>query len=62
MELVKMEKKSFSKSDFEILAGYTKKEGNSGAISPSSGMKTQQEIMAMSLKERVKYIDEMKNK
>ncbi|MBA2611631.1 MAG: DUF4412 domain-containing protein [Bacteroidetes bacterium] len=63
MELVKMEKKSYSKSDFEIPAGYTKSETNS-STSPSnpSGVKSQQEIMAMSPEEREKYIEEMKKK
>ncbi len=61
MELVKMEKKSFSKSDFEIPAGYTKSE-NSGSSTAPAGMKTQQEIMAMSPEERAKYIEEMKKK
>lgn len=63
MELVKMEKKSYSKSEFEIPAGYTKQEGGAGgAVSPVSGMKSQQEIMAMTPEERAKYIEEMKKK
>jgi hypothetical protein len=62
IELVKLEKKSYSKSDFEIPAGYTKSE--SGANQNPSGqpgtMKTQQELMNMTPEERAKYIEEMK--
>ncbi len=61
MELVKMEKKNFSKSDFEIPADYKKSENNSSSTMPA-GMKSQQEIMAMSPEERAKYIEEMKKK
>ncbi len=61
MELVKMEKKNFSKSDFEIPADYKKSESNSSSTMPA-GMKSQQEIMAMSPEERAKYIEEMKKK
>ena len=56
MELVKIEKKTFSKSDFDLPAGYTKTSG-AGAV---SGMKSQQEIMNMSPEERAKYMDELK--
>lgn len=56
MELVKLEKKSFSKSDFEIPSGYTK-----GSTSNTvSGIKSQQELMNMSPEERQKYIEELK--
>jgi len=60
MELVKLEKKTFTKSDFEVPAGYTK----TGAAGPmgSGEMKTQQEIMNMTPEERAKYIEEMKKK
>jgi hypothetical protein len=61
MELQKMEKKTFSKSDFEIPSGYTKS-GGAGA-SPAGGipgMKTQEEIMKMTPDERAKYAEEMK--
>jgi hypothetical protein len=58
MELVKIEKKNFSKSDFEIPAGYTKTETATGG--PAAGMKTQQEIMNMTPEERAKYVEEMK--
>ncbi len=59
MELVKVEKKNFSKSDFDVPAGYTK--GQSGAASPAGPqVKTQQEIMAMTPEEREKYIAELK--
>lgn len=57
IELVKLEKKTFSKSDFEIPAGYTK--GGSPA-STISGIKSQEEIMKMSPEERKKYIEELK--
>ncbi len=60
MELVKMEKKNYSKSDFEIPAGYTKSEAGS-SVSPT-GMKSQEEIMKMTPEERAKYIEEMKKK
>lgn len=59
MELVNLEKKTFSKSDFEIPAGYTK----SASPAMPSGMpqmKTQQEIMNMTPAEREKYVEEMK--
>jgi len=56
IELVKLEKKTFQQSDFEIPAGYTK--GASGA--GISGVKTQQEIMAMTPEERAKYLEELK--
>ncbi|MGZ3899238.1 MAG: DUF4412 domain-containing protein [Bacteroidia bacterium] len=59
MELVKFEKKSFNKSDFEIPAGYTK--GSAPSTSPA-GMKSQQEIMNMTPEERAKYVEEMKKK
>lgn len=59
-ELVKIEKKNFSKSDFEIPAGYTKTEASSAG--PAAGMKSQQEIMNMSPEERAKYVEEMKKK
>lgn len=59
-ELVKLEKKSFSKSDFELPAGYTKSEGGSATGAP--GVKSQSEIMNMSPEERAKYIEEMKKK
>jgi hypothetical protein len=60
MELVKIEKKSFSKSDFDIPAGYTKSETGAGAV--TNGMKSQEEIMKMTPEERTKYIEEMKKK
>ena len=60
MELVKLEKKTFTKSDFEVPTGYTKTGAGSSAL--SSEMKTQQEIMNMTPEERAKYIEEMKKK
>ncbi len=62
MELVKMEKKTFSKSDFDIPADYTKNGSGAGAGAGAAGMKTQQEIMNMTPEERAKYIEEMKKK
>jgi hypothetical protein len=59
MELVKLEKKTFSKSDFELPAGYTKSDAAQSPGQPA-GMKTQQEIMNMTPEERAKYIEEMK--
>ena len=59
MELQKIEKKSFSKSDFEIPAGYTKSAG-AGAPTGIPGVKTQEEIMKMTPEERAKYIEELK--
>jgi hypothetical protein len=62
MELVKFEKKSFSASDFEIPAGYTKTEAPANPYGAPAGMKTQDEIMKMSPEERAKYIEELKKK
>ncbi|MGZ3866432.1 MAG: DUF4412 domain-containing protein [Bacteroidia bacterium] len=65
MELVKFEKKSFSASDFEIPAGYTKTEAPAGGGYPGAagmGVKSQEEIMKMTPEERQKYIEEMKKK
>jgi hypothetical protein len=59
MELVKLEKKSYSKSDFEIPAGYTES-GNAAAPAGVPQMKSQDEIMKMTPEERQKYIEEMK--
>ncbi len=59
MELQKMEKRSYSKSDFEIPAGYTKSAGM-GAPGGIPGVKTQEEIMKMTPEERAKYIEELK--
>jgi len=58
IELVKFEKKNFSKSDFEIPSGYTKTQTPTGG--PAAGVKSQQEIMNMTPEERTKYIEEMK--
>ncbi len=60
MELVKFEKKSYSKSDFDIPAGYTKSAGGPMGVPAMQGMKTQEEIMKMTPDERAKYIEEMK--
>ena len=60
MELTKFEKKSFSKSDFEIPAGYSKAGGPGASPMGIPGMKTQEEIMKMTPEERAKYIEEMK--
>ncbi len=63
MELVKIDKKTFTKTDFDIPVGYTKN-GESTA-NPSGGtaeIKTQQEIMKMTPEERAQYIEEMKKK
>lgn len=59
MELLSCEKKSYSKSDFDIPAGYTK---SSGPAMPAGmpQIKTQQEIMNMTPAEREKYAEEMK--
>ncbi len=56
MVLLKIEKKTFSKNDFDLPAGYTKT-SSGGAV---SGMKSQQEIMNMSPEERAKYMEELK--
>ena len=60
MELVKFEKKSFSKSDFEVPAGYTKSAGGPAGMGMPAGMKTQEEIMKMTPEERAKYVEELK--
>jgi hypothetical protein len=62
MELVKYEKKSFSASEFEIPAGYTKTEATANPYSGAMGIKSQEEIMKMTPEERAKYIEEMKKK
>lgn len=59
-ELVKFEKKSYSKSDFEIPAGYTKSGSGPTGAPAVPGMKSQEEIMKMTPEERAKYIEEMK--
>jgi hypothetical protein len=61
MELVKIEKKSFTKSDFEIPADYVRSI-NSGASPAGPQVKSQQEIMNMTPEERAKYIEEIKKK
>lgn len=58
MELVKFEKKSFSKSDFEIPSGYSKAAGMTPGAIP--GIKTQDELMKMTPEERAKYVEELK--
>jgi len=60
MELVKFEKKSYSKSDFDIPAGYTKSAGGPIGAGAVPGMKSQDEIMKMTPEERAKYIEELK--
>ena len=57
MELVKLEKTTYAKSDFEIPAGYTK---SGTSTNNGTGIKTQQEIMAMTPEERSKYMEELK--
>jgi hypothetical protein len=59
MELVKMEKKTYSRSDFELPTGYAKSETTRPGV---GAPKTQDEIMKMSPEERTKYIGEMKKK
>jgi hypothetical protein len=58
MELVKMKKKAFTKSDFEIPSGYAKGGMADGMTMP--GMKSQAEIMKMTPEEREKYVEELK--
>lgn len=60
VELVKLEKRTFPKSDFEIPAGYTK--SGSTTSTGNSDVKSQQEIMNMTPEERAKYVEEMKKK
>jgi len=61
MELVKLEKHAFSKSGFDLPAGYTKSAGYGGMQGmQGGGMKSQQELMSMTPEERAKYIEEMK--
>jgi hypothetical protein len=57
IQLVNLEKKNFSQSDFEIPAGYTKQ---SSAANTISGIKSQEEIMKMSPEERQRYMEELK--
>lgn len=59
MELVKIEKKSFSKSDFEVPSTYTKSSSPAaGGVVPQ--MKSQQELINMTPEERAKYAEELK--
>ncbi|MBA3664263.1 MAG: DUF4412 domain-containing protein [Bacteroidetes bacterium] len=58
MELVKYEKKNFSKGDFEIPVGFTK----GGSSASPAGMKSAEDIRNMTPEERTKYIEEMKKK
>ncbi|HWY12658.1 MAG TPA: DUF4412 domain-containing protein [Bacteroidia bacterium] len=60
MELQKLEKKSFDKSDFEIPTGYTKSNAPGAGAAGIPGVKTQEEIMKMTPEERAKYIEELK--
>ncbi len=60
MELVKVEKKTFTKIQFEIPSGYTQSAG--GSSLGGGEMKSQQEIMNMSPEERAKYVEEIKKK
>jgi hypothetical protein len=61
MELTKLEKKSFSKSDFEVPAGYTKAVGPGGTPpGKPAGIKSQEELMKMTPEERAKYAEELK--
>ncbi len=63
MELVKIEKKSFLKSDFAIPADYTRSGSAAGGANMNpAGIKSQQEIMNMTPEERNKYIEELKAK
>ena len=62
MELVKIDKKTFTKADFELPAGYSKSETATTPTNGGSEIKTQQEIMNMTPEERAKYIEEMKKK
>ncbi len=74
LELVKIEKKTYNKLDFEIPEGYTKDEPGASkngeekmgmAEDQKTGgaqMKTQEEIKNMTPAERNKYIEEMKKK
>ncbi|MCE3230030.1 MAG: hypothetical protein K0S32_4581 [Bacteroidetes bacterium] len=61
MELVKLEKTTFSTSDFELPAGYSKGASSAGGTKTGApGVKSQEEIMKMSPEERAKYIEELK--
>ncbi|MDI1354003.1 MAG: DUF4412 domain-containing protein [bacterium] len=57
MELVKLEKRTYAKADFEIPAGFTKSASSGSSV---GGVKSQQELMNMTPEERAKYIEEMK--
>lgn len=59
MELVKVEKKNFAATDFQIPTGYTKSENANPA---AAQFKSQQELMNMTPEERAKYAEEMKKK
>ena len=59
MELIKFEKKSYSKSDFEIPVGYTKS-ANAAMPAGIPQIKSQDELMKMTPEERNKYMEELK--
>jgi len=60
IELVKIEKKAFTRAPFEIPAGYVKTAG--GSSLGGGEMKSQQDLMNMTPEERAKYMEEMKKK
>ncbi|MGZ3883422.1 MAG: DUF4412 domain-containing protein [Bacteroidia bacterium] len=65
MELVKMEKKNFSSTDFQLPTGYTKSDSSKpagGAPNGAPQMKSQEELMKMTPEERAKYVEELKKK
>ncbi|MBS1651695.1 MAG: DUF4412 domain-containing protein [Bacteroidetes bacterium] len=62
INLIKIEKKSFTASDFELPKGYTKSEQGVNYANPNIQTKTNSEIMNMTPEERAKYVEELKNK
>jgi hypothetical protein len=60
MELVKLEKKTFNKSEFEIPDGYTMTAASNTMTGGDS--KSPDELKKMTPEERAKYIEEMKKK
>jgi hypothetical protein len=59
MELVKFEKKTFTRSEFEVPEGYSMT-ATGNQIAPDT--KSQQELMNMTPEERARYVEEMKKK
>ena len=61
MELTKIEKRTFKKTDFLLPADYKAAGSAGGASHSNTQIKTSEEIQKMTPEERAKYIEELKN-